>query len=192
MHRTLTLLALGLGCRDGASDVALKGEAAPLRSQTHETANPQYLPQPPNPAAEGEATDDTPLTTGGYGGAGAAAGAGPAWADEKPECDRPVFLRVRNASQLPFDSVTIDGIDFGSVRVGAQSQYRQASRCVYWYGSMAVTSGKQRFMVFPIDFVGETPLKPGYYTHELTPVPSQEPRVPGGLDHKISKDPTPQ
>jgi len=55
-----------------------------------------------------------------------------------------------------------------------------------------VTSGKQRFMVFPIDFVGETPLKPGYFTHALTPVPSDDPRVPGGLEHEISKDPTPQ
>jgi hypothetical protein len=192
MNRTLALLVLALGCHDGARDVAPKGESATLRSPTHETANPHYLPQPPASEAEGEGNDDTPVAMGSERGAGAASGVGPAWVEEKPECEGPVYLRVRNASQLPFDSVTIDGIDFGPVRVGAQSQYRQASGCVYWYGNMKVTSGKQSFMVFPIDFVGETPLKPGYFTHALTPVPSQDPRFPGGLEQKISKDPTPQ
>jgi hypothetical protein len=56
--------------------------------------------------------------------------------------------------------------------------------CIYGYGSMRITSGQQRFVVFPIDFIGETPLSPGWYTQALPPVP------PDGVGHRISKDPT--
>ena len=83
------------------------------------------------------------------------------------------------------------GMDFGSLRVGAESKYQLAKGCSYRYGAMSVTSGKQSFHVFPIDFVGEAPLSPGYYTHALTTEPASDPRFPGGIHSQISKDSAP-
>lgn len=96
-------------------------------------------------------------------------------------------MRVRNSSSVDFDAVSIDDLQFGAVRAGAVSDYLlvEEGRCIYHYGSMSITSGKQRFMVFPIDFVGAPPLPPGYYTQALAPV------APDGVAHRISKDPAP-
>jgi hypothetical protein len=109
-----------------------------------------------------------------------------------PRCAGPVYLRVHNASKQDFDSVRVDGIEFGALRVGADSPYKAAEGCEYHYGLMQVTSGTRRFMVFPIDFIGETPLSPGYYTHALTTVPSSDPTVPGGVDTKLTHDDAPK
>jgi hypothetical protein len=109
-----------------------------------------------------------------------------------PRCAGPVYLRVHNASEQAFDSVRVDGIEFGSLPAGADSPYKAADGCNYAYGSMQVTSGNERFAVFPIDFIGETPLGPGYYTHALTTVPSSDPTVPGGLEGKLTHDAAPK
>jgi hypothetical protein len=109
-----------------------------------------------------------------------------------PRCAGPVYLRVHDASKQDFDSVQVDGIEFGSLRVGADSSYKAAEKCEYDYGLMQVTSGTRRFAVFPIDFMGETPLSPGYYTHALTTVPSSDPTVPGGVNSKLSRDAAPK
>jgi hypothetical protein len=120
------------------------------------------------------------------GGSGAASGR------STPDCPGPLYLRVRNASLMDFDAAEVDRIQFGPVRSGAVSEYKQAAGCHYSYGAMNATSGKQRFVVFPIDFVGETPLRPGYYTHALTTEPSSDPQIPGGLSSRISRDRGPQ
>jgi hypothetical protein len=109
-----------------------------------------------------------------------------------PRCAGPVYLRVHNASGQDFDSVRVNGIEFGSLRVGGDSPYKAAEGCTYAYGLMQITSGERRFAVFPIDFIGETPLRPGYYTHALTTVPSSDPTVPGGVDSELTQDAAPK
>jgi hypothetical protein len=119
------------------------------------------------------------------GGVGAASGR------SAPACPGPIHLRVRNASELDFDTAEVNGIAFGAVRRGGVSKYQLARGCVYSYGAMSVTSGKQRFATWPIDFVGERPLQAGYYTHALTVEPARDPGNAGGISSKLSKDTQP-
>ncbi|HET9954549.1 MAG TPA: hypothetical protein VFQ61_08590 [Polyangiaceae bacterium] len=99
---------------------------------------------------------------------------------------------MRNVSELDFDSVEVNEIAFGALQRGAQSGYRLATGCVYSYGAMKVTSGKQRFATWPIDFVDERPLQAGYYTHALTVQPERQPGDAGGIDSTLSKDAAPR
>lgn len=167
------LSLLAFGCHDGTPRQQARAELG--------AAEPRPVRMSTSPDQE-EGADAT-----FFQGAGAASGS------SRPRCAGPVLVRVRNTSSVDFDAASIDELQFGSVRAGAVSDYKpvESGRCIYRYGSMSITSGKQRFMVFPIDFVGETPLPPGFYTQALTPVPSEDAQMPGGLEHRISKDPPP-
>lgn len=99
-----------------------------------------------------------------------------------PECDGPVYFRVRNASDLDFDSATIAGMDFGPVRSEAQTDYRQAGVCPNSLEHAVVTIGSRNFTVLAGCAIGSSPMKSGYYTHDLEPLSS------GQLKHEISRD----
>ena len=183
LERQWLFVVIGLlasSCHEGTPEAMPRDEAASLDSR----AQPNVAQAPP-PGPQDKPDEGAPVIVRDVG-AGAASGAGPPGFPGPPQCDGPVYFRVRNVSELNFDSVAVIGIDFGPLRAGAQSEYRRANGCPYSYGQMSVTSGKQRFMIFPIDYVGEARLQPGYYTHALKPV------APDGLDHQISRDPPPK
>lgn len=176
MKRLLWSALLALACHEGPRQSVPTPRTGGERTAREEAVSP-LEPAPPSGA-------DGPVFSEG---AGASSGGAQL-------CQGRVFLRVRNASSVDFDSAQIDGIEFGAVRVGAVSEYKQVEpgRCVYRYGSMSVRSGTQRFVVFPIDFVGERPLKPGHYTQALTTEPASDPRTPGGIRNEIAREPAAQ
>ncbi|MGH7470587.1 MAG: hypothetical protein ACRENP_21790 [Longimicrobiales bacterium] len=81
-----------------------------------------------------------------------------------------VRIRVRNASIVDFESTTLDFSNqterYGAVSAGATTDYRGVDRA-YSYAYVEVLAGGQRYVMQPIDYVGEKPLKGGSYTYEL-------------------------
>ena len=82
-------------------------------------------------------------------------------------------VRVRNASALDFDDVVVhsrrvhtNGF-FGPIASGGVSDYRVFPEA-YRYGYVRIRSGSNDFGLTPIDYVGERPLGPGYFTYDLT------------------------
>ncbi|MEB8330637.1 hypothetical protein OO009_14845 [Flavobacteriaceae bacterium KMM 6897] len=78
-------------------------------------------------------------------------------------------IRVKNVSELNFDSVQVGAEDkiHENVATGAFSAYLEYETA-YSYDYIKITSGEEGvFILQPIDFVGETPLTPGFYTYEL-------------------------
>jgi hypothetical protein len=116
------------------------------------------------------------------GGIGAASGG---WA-----CQGPVYLRVRNASELDFDSVEVAGIAFGALKHGSLSDYQPATGCDSLVAARA-TRGGQIFSRMPFDSLAP-PLTPGRYTCELTTEPSANYENGAGFRGHLSKDPPPK
>jgi hypothetical protein len=81
-----------------------------------------------------------------------------------------VELRVRNQSAAEFDSVTIQfpgaTLRYGRLLAGGASAYLEADGA-YRYGYVEVWSGNSKFVLQPVDYVGEETLRPGRYTYEL-------------------------
>ncbi|MFT4831495.1 MAG: hypothetical protein ACI815_001143 [Psychroserpens sp.] len=78
-------------------------------------------------------------------------------------------IRVKNVSEINFDSVQVGAEDkiHENVATGAFSTYLEYETA-YSYDYIKITSGEEGvFILQPIDFVGETPLTPGFYTYEL-------------------------
>ena len=91
-------------------------------------------------------------------------------------------IRVENASQIAFDTfeVNFSGqvIQFGPLGVGQISGYRKVD-AAYRYAYTEAFSDKQRFILQPIDFMGEKLLPPGKYTYRYTVDPIEGPGVTG-------------
>lgn len=88
-----------------------------------------------------------------------------------PTVSEVVSVRIRNASGVSFDRVQVlfpDGqkVDYGPLRPSSATDYA-AVGVAYKYSYVKVTTAGMDYMYQPIDFVGETPLKPGHYTYEL-------------------------
>lgn len=81
------------------------------------------------------------------------------------------LVRVRNASTVPLNSVTLQFTgavhQFGDLDPGEVTAYR-AGGTAYRYGRVEATVDGQRVTLQPQDYVGETPLRPGRYTYELS------------------------
>lgn len=78
-------------------------------------------------------------------------------------------IRVRNVSTINFDTVQVGAEDkiHQNVSPDAFSDYLEYETA-YSYDYIKITSGEEGvFILQPIDFVGETPLTPGFYTYEL-------------------------
>lgn len=85
-------------------------------------------------------------------------------------------IRVKNVSNLNFDTVQVGAEDkiHESVSPDAYSDYLEYETA-YTYDYIKITSGEEGvFILQPIDFVGETPLTPGFYTYELNVLESGE------------------
>lgn len=79
-----------------------------------------------------------------------------------------VNLRIKNESTLFFDEVQVGEamekhMNIGTDEFSPYFEYETA----YTYGFIEIISGEETFTLQPIDFVGETPLPPGFYTYVL-------------------------
>lgn len=100
------------------------------------------------------------------------------------ECPNPgnVCIRIENSSEYSFQSfhVNFEGqmVPFGPLTPGATSGYRKVD-AAYRYAFTEAFSDGRRFVLQPIDFVGEQYLEPGAYTYRYTVSPLDEPMVKG-------------
>lgn len=86
-------------------------------------------------------------------------------------CPAPLYQRVRNLSSLDFLELKVDGIDFGPLAAGAETEYRPIAGCVYGVASITLRSSQGPTATVPYDLIGEKPIEPGYYTRALNLAP---------------------
>lgn len=84
--------------------------------------------------------------------------------------DSGVFIRVRNNSDVTFDQVTIitgnrEGF-FGTILPRENSDYQQFETA-FRYGSVFLRINGKPLQLVPNDYVGETPLRDGFYTYKI-------------------------
>ena len=97
-------------------------------------------------------------------------------------CPNPelICIRVENSSDISFESfqVNFDGQteSFGPLAAGSVSEYRDIS-AAYRYAYTEALSGDRRFILQPIDFVGEKHLPPGTYTYRYSVGLLDEPKI---------------
>jgi hypothetical protein len=81
-----------------------------------------------------------------------------------------VQIRIRNGTNVDFDSVEVRFPNqtgrFGAVAVGETSGYRRVNGA-YRYAYVEARAGDKRYVVQPIDYVGESLLAEGRYTYSL-------------------------
>lgn len=81
-----------------------------------------------------------------------------------------VFIRVQNNSDVSFKGVTVqsgnsEGI-FGDVLARTSSEYKEFDYA-FRYGAVWLEAEGKDFSLIPIDYVGEIPLKDGFYTYRI-------------------------
>jgi hypothetical protein len=81
-----------------------------------------------------------------------------------------IDVRVANLSGFPFASVDVvfpeDSVDYGVVPPHGISEYRRVSKA-YAYALIIVQVAGEELRIQPIDYVGESELRPGRYTYLL-------------------------
>jgi hypothetical protein len=82
-----------------------------------------------------------------------------------------IEIRIRNSSEIDFDSVRVvfpdrDEAHFGPIAKGASSDFKRTTRA-YRYAEVHVNAGGKELMLMPYDYVGEHELPPGRYTYVL-------------------------
>jgi len=89
-------------------------------------------------------------------------------------------IRVENNSDISFDSFEVNfsgqRIQYGTLDTSQTSEYRKVD-AAYSYAFTEAFSEGRRFILQPIDFVGEKLLPPGNYTYRYTVDALDEPRV---------------
>ena len=88
--------------------------------------------------------------------------------DDRDDDLSTVNLRIKNESTLLFEEVQVGDaleqhMNIGPDEFSAYLEYETA----YRYGFVEIKSGEDTYVLQPIDYVGETPLTPGFYTYEL-------------------------
>ncbi|MCA8975027.1 MAG: hypothetical protein KDC98_09915 [Planctomycetes bacterium] len=76
------------------------------------------------------------------------------------------LVRVRNATTHDFDAVTVNGVSYGAVAAGAESDY-QVLLDAYEIAAIQVQTDVGAFLIQPIDTVGEPRLGNGMFTYVL-------------------------
>jgi hypothetical protein len=79
----------------------------------------------------------------------------------------PPSIRVENRSAMDLKNVSVNGISFGDIRRGERTKY-QTIKGAYRYGHVYALTPTGPLEIFPIDYVGESPLGAGNYTYALT------------------------
>ncbi len=83
-----------------------------------------------------------------------------------------VQVRIRNAGEVALADVTVtfpdnQTIGFGDLPVGAASRYAPVA-LAYRYALIVATANGTGHRWQPIDFMGESPLAPGYYSYAIS------------------------
>jgi hypothetical protein len=78
-----------------------------------------------------------------------------------------VHLRIRNASDISFDSLSTQRVQFGPLRAHATSPYHELRGKTFRYGAVRARSGKREYVKLPVGANGGGPFEPGYYTWTL-------------------------
>lgn len=103
--------------------------------------------------------------------------------------DGPVHVRFENASAVPMESVEtafVDGV--GTLAPGEATPYVEVETAYRYTYFSAVVEGR-RLVLQPIDYVGETPLRPGRYTYVIVYHPEDVGPGPyGGLQILLRED----
>jgi hypothetical protein len=82
-----------------------------------------------------------------------------------------VRIRIQNAGALDFTRTLVvypeQQVQYGLVRAGTSTEYRELSKA-YRYAYIEVEAGGRRYVLQPIDYVGERLLGSGSYTYRVT------------------------
>ncbi|CAL2064471.1 hypothetical protein [Tenacibaculum sp. 190524A05c] len=78
-----------------------------------------------------------------------------------------ILIRLKNNSSVNFDKSSFNNVEFGKLAPDETSNY-QSFEVAYHYGLVSIVIEGQEYGWIPIDYVGETPLKPGKYTFEYS------------------------
>ncbi len=81
------------------------------------------------------------------------------------EMNKEVQIRLKNNSNVKFESASFNNTNYGSLNPGEVSQY-EAFDEAHDYGLVQIIINGQEYGWIPIDFVGEKPLESGKYTFE--------------------------
>ena len=96
-----------------------------------------------------------------------------------PGCDSPLLpwgggdveIRIQNATLFQFERVDVvfpeDQVSYGSISANSASEYHGVSKA-YRYAYVEVQIAGEEIKLQPIDYVGESLLKPGRYTYILS------------------------
>jgi len=92
------------------------------------------------------------------------------WSCSEEEHPTGVLIRVENSSSVDFEDILISSgasqVEFGKVAGGSKSDYK-FFESAYRYGYVKLNADGKELLIQPFDYVGETPLSPGYYTYQL-------------------------
>lgn len=84
-----------------------------------------------------------------------------------------IRIRIKNTSDLPYTEffvasgvALLDGTFFGTIAPGAYSEYKTFAKAYGIAYIRFIANGQERTFI-PIDYVGESTLKPGRYTYEI-------------------------
>jgi hypothetical protein len=82
-------------------------------------------------------------------------------------------------------------IEFGALPAHSESDYLPADG-IYSYAYIYATSSEGNFIYQPIDYIGETPLSPGYYTYGLSITRDETGSVGGWFDVQLFRERAPR
>lgn len=81
-----------------------------------------------------------------------------------------IFIRVQNNSDVNFTGVIVQSGNaenaFGEVLARTSSDYKEFEYA-FRYGAVWLEAEGKDFSLIPIDYVGETPLRDGFYTYRI-------------------------
>ena len=81
-----------------------------------------------------------------------------------------VFIRIQNNSDVNFEMVTVQSGNeehfFGEVLSRTYSEYGEFDYA-FRYAAVWLVGEGQDFSLIPTDYVGETPLRDGFYTYRI-------------------------
>jgi hypothetical protein len=82
-----------------------------------------------------------------------------------------VRIRIQNAGALDFTRTRVvypeQEVQYGPVRAGTSTEYQELTKA-YRYAFIEVEAGGRRYVLQPIDYVGEQLLGSGSYTYRVT------------------------
>lgn len=81
-----------------------------------------------------------------------------------------VFIRVQNNSDVNFTNVIVQSGNaengFGTILARSSSDYKEFEYA-FKYAAVWLRSGNQEFSLVPNDYVGQVPLRAGFYTYRI-------------------------